>query len=362
MLSSGSESEDDVVERLLDLGRQNEIPRRRIYLPRSNPFEEYDDKKFVMRYRLSKETVVRVLAQIEDNLTFNSNRNRPVSPMNQLLLSLRFYATGAFMVVCGDLVGIHKSTVSRIIKRVTYNLAMLGRNVIKMPSNDIERRSVMRSFHSIAGYPGVIGCIDCTHIPIQSPGGNNAELYRNRKQYFSINVQAVCDSNLLLTNVVARWPGFTHDSTIFNQSSIRAQLETGDIPEGVLLGDNGYACNHFLHTPLLQPATRAELRYNSSHKATRNTIERTFGVLKRRFPILAMKLRVKLDTVLQVIVATAVLHNIAIASKEGEAPVDPDVNPGVQAYGPVPVPVQDRPQRIQATAARTALINTVFSD
>ena len=63
--------------------------------------------------------------------------------------------------------------------------------------------------------PGIVGVIYRTHIPIQSPGGDTAELYRNRKGLFSINVQAICDHDLILTNVVARWPGSIHESRIF---------------------------------------------------------------------------------------------------------------------------------------------------
>ena len=37
----------------------------------------------------------------------------------------------------------------------------------------------------------------------------------NRKQFYSINVQAVCDSDAFITNIVARWPGSTHDSRNF---------------------------------------------------------------------------------------------------------------------------------------------------
>jgi len=48
-----------------------------------------------------------------------------------------------------------------------------------------------------------------------------------------------------------------------------------------------------------------------AHCRTRNTVERMFGVWKRRFACLATGLRLKKDTVLVVIVATAVLHNIA---------------------------------------------------
>ena len=39
----------------------------------------------------------------------------------------------------------------------------------------------------------VIGAIECTHVKIQSPGRSNGEVYRNRKGFFSINVQAVAD-------------------------------------------------------------------------------------------------------------------------------------------------------------------------
>lgn len=36
-----------------------------------------------------------------------------------------------------------------------------------------------------------------------------------------MNVQAVCDAHLRFMNVVARWPGSTHDATIFNNSTLR---------------------------------------------------------------------------------------------------------------------------------------------
>ncbi|KAH7961883.1 hypothetical protein HPB52_013099 [Rhipicephalus sanguineus] len=47
----------------------------------------------------------------------------------------------------------------------------------------------MEEFYRIANFPGVTGCIDCTHVKIKSPGGDDAEVFRCRKGYFSINVQ-----------------------------------------------------------------------------------------------------------------------------------------------------------------------------
>eukprot|EP00102_Acyrthosiphon_pisum_P023339 XP_016660549.1 PREDICTED: uncharacterized protein LOC107883951 isoform X2 [Acyrthosiphon pisum] len=56
--------------------------------------------------------------------------------------------------------------------------------------------------------------------------------------------------------------------------------------------------------------------YNESQIRTRNVVERSFGVWKRRFPVLSLGLRLQLKTVQAIIVATAVLHNICREMKE----------------------------------------------
>ena len=193
----------------------------------------------------------------------------------------------------------------------------------------------MQGFHEIANFPGVLGAIDCTHVAIQSPGGEDAELYRNRKGYFSINVQGICNSSLEFTNIVARWSGSSHDATIFGNSRICAQFESGEIT-GILLGDGGYACKKYLLTPLAATNTPSERRYNFAQIRTRNPIERAFGVLKRRFPCLRMGLRCRKATSLRIIVACVVLHNIARKQGEGEPP-EIDMS-GRRVYEEVPVP------------------------
>lgn len=155
-------------------------------------------------------------------------------------------------------------------------------------------------------------------------------MYRNRKGYFSINTQAVCDADLNICSIVARWPGSVHDSTIFNNSLLKVRLEN-NYEDVYILGDSGYACKKYLLTPLLNPTTAAEENYNESHIKTRNVVERLFGVYKKRFPALAFGLRTKVETVLQIIVATAVLHNIAnnlrdIIDDENDVMEDFDAN------------------------------------
>ena len=61
-----------------------------------------------------------------------------------------------------------------------------------------------RKFYDVAHFPDVIGAIDCTHIRIICPNKKNAIAFGNRKQFYFINVQAVCGSDAFIINIVAR--------------------------------------------------------------------------------------------------------------------------------------------------------------
>lgn len=143
-----------------------------------------------------------------------------------------------------------------------------------------------------------------------------------------MNVQIVGDSDLRIRDVVARWPGSTHDQTIFNNSSLKARFENNGFRNLILLGDSGYALKKYLITPILNPTNEVEHVFNESQIRTRNPIERLFSVLKRRFPILSLGIRVSLETAKTIIIACAVLHNIALNMNEPDPINDPGINIG----------------------------------
>ena len=129
------------------------------------------------------------------------------------MLTLRYYATGTFQEACGDLCDISQLTASRIIKRVSEAIARLKINYIQFPTADMLPQ-IKLDFWRICAFPNIVGTIDCTHIKIPCPGGENAELFRNRKG-FSLNVQAVSGPNLEIQNIVVRWPGSVHDCIVY---------------------------------------------------------------------------------------------------------------------------------------------------
>ena len=298
-------------------------PARTIRDRSNNPLENFNDEEFRLRYRLQKNVVITLLHLIESDLEYPTARNDYVPPILQFLTTLRFYATENFQRTDKDLIGIHQSTAGRIIHRVTRSIATRKRYFISFPSGQ-DLNDIKHGFYRVAGFPNVVGVIDGTHVPIASPCRDNAELFRNRKGFFSINVQAVCDANLCFTNIVCRWPGSTHDCRMFDNSSLCYNFEHNEI-DGLLLGDSGYACRFYMMTPLLNPFTAKQVRYNYAHSKTRNKIERMFGVWKQRFRCLRIPIRTKLHNTLPIVVATACLHNHAIRRNDLQSFEDTDL-------------------------------------
>lgn len=133
--------------------------------------------------------------------------------------------------------------------------------------------------------------------------------------------------DLKFLDIVARYPGSTHDSFIFNNSQLKQRFERGTYGQSILLGDSGYGLKPYLMTPLRMPQSVPERSYNTNHILTRNTVERKYGVWKRRFPCLSLGMRLKTLTQISVIVACAVLHNICIDQKDPlPDPQEMDIN------------------------------------
>lgn len=92
-----------------------------------------------------------------------------------------------------------------------------------------------------------------THVKVRGPGGEEGEIFRNRKQFFSINVQTVARADLSFQDVVARWPGLAHDSFIFDNSRRKERFERGDFGNSVMPGDGGYKLQTYMMTPFKNP-------------------------------------------------------------------------------------------------------------
>ena len=116
-----------------------------------------------------RESLLFIARLIEDEVRPMTQRNRAISTEEQLVIALRFFASGSFLQVIGDTHGYDKATVSRIVRRVSLALANKHETWVKFPTRMEDKNAIRAGMYEIAGFPCVIGCIDCTHIRIQTP-------------------------------------------------------------------------------------------------------------------------------------------------------------------------------------------------
>lgn len=109
----------------------------------------------------------------------------------KILIALRYYAVGCFAEPLADMFGVSRKTACDIVTEVSFLIGLKMRNAyMQLPNDPNYILQAKAKFHRLAHFPLVIAAVDGSHIRIQSLGGDNAELYRNRKGYFSINCQA----------------------------------------------------------------------------------------------------------------------------------------------------------------------------
>jgi hypothetical protein len=104
------------------MAQRNNRDRRRPYI---FYYGKYDEEQFQCRYRVTKAGFRELLYIIRPEISAHNERGKPIPADIQLLLTLRFYATGTFQLACGDLCEISQPSASRIIKRVFEAIARL---------------------------------------------------------------------------------------------------------------------------------------------------------------------------------------------------------------------------------------------
>ncbi|XP_041369529.1 putative nuclease HARBI1 [Gigantopelta aegis] len=176
------------LQRVQDINYNRAMRRERVFRDCDNPFDRLSDECFRMRFRLSKNTVRVVTDMVRADIEQPTRRNHAVPCELQVLLALRFYATGGFQLTMADLHGLSQTTVCTVLKRVTNAIARLRPQYILFSNNE-EMNDLKERLFNIAGFPNCVGAIDCSHIRIIGEG-ENGQRFINRKGWSSVNVQA----------------------------------------------------------------------------------------------------------------------------------------------------------------------------
>ena len=90
---------------------------------------------------------------------------------------------------------------------------------IKFPSTRQEITDKIDKFDEMYGIPQIVRAIDGCHIEINAPPRNHEDYY-NLKQHYSVNLQAIVDSNLKFIHATFGYPGSSHDACVLRLSGL----------------------------------------------------------------------------------------------------------------------------------------------
>lgn len=144
--------------------------RKKKYERSFDPLHSLDDLALYKDYRFDKEGILFLTNLLQDDLLqSNDGRGLPIKPHIAVMATLSYLGSNAFQLKIGDTLGISQSSVSRCVKMVTLGLAKKVDQFVKFPLSDESRRSCQSGFFQLAGFPGVVSCVDGTHIKILKP-------------------------------------------------------------------------------------------------------------------------------------------------------------------------------------------------
>ena len=282
-------------------------------------------------------------------------------PYRQAVAAVLFrLAHNASVWVVSEEFGLGPSTVVQLTQIICHALATdLGEEFLRLPS-DVSQ--VMGEFSQLCGLPNVVGAMDGKIFQLdRAPPQRRwrpATFWCARKAQYGLNVMGVVDARGRFMFGNARYPGRTHDATVFRNSDLYSALVRGELWGGggdalqggfrpVLVVDSGYPLLPFTlkrYHKRRSAGTTDENNFDLAVSRGRNPVERSWGRVAQRWHI-CRKLPVAIESAPDVVMACLVLHNFIERHGEIDLGYEGEVYIDDEEEGAPEVPTEGRLKR-----------------
>ncbi|CAH1983683.1 unnamed protein product [Acanthoscelides obtectus] len=282
-----------------------------------------DATKFFNYFRMSTRTFDELLAKTEDKLVHSTLRRVPIPPIERLMVTLRFLATGRTYTDLHYSFRIGIATISLIVNEVCKVIwETLHEECIPTTTSDMWQK-IANGFLQKTNFPNCSGAIDGKHIRMINPDGGGS-MFFNYKNFYSVVLLAMCDADYCLTYVNIGSYGKNSDSSIFQDSTLYRSLEnnTLNIPgpkplpgtttpvEHVIVGDGAFGISNKIMKPYARTnMTHKKKIFNYRLSRSRRYIGSTFGIMSNQFRVFRTPISVGFNVTKNIVKACCILHN-----------------------------------------------------
>ncbi len=271
--------------------------------------------RFRAMARMNKGTFRKLVKYLRKN---GLKDNRYITAEEKLLMTLQIVGTGCSYATCMETFQHSGSTVSACFDEVIACICSCKHELFQHRDPNIVQPEIARNYRFANYFANCIGALDGSHIEAIIPDAIK-QPWRDREGNITQNILGVVNFDMTFSFVLPGWEGSAHDGRL-----VESAFHHGLVcPEGkYYLGDAGFTNSMSILTPFRGvryhlkefkrgnrgPQTVHEL-YNLRHSSLRNVVERTFGVLKRRFRVLRNMNAYAILLQAKIVLACCLLHN-----------------------------------------------------
>jgi hypothetical protein len=220
--------------------------------------EQYDEQRWIQMFRMAKPAVFVLVDVLQPHVRRQGMKYRLTVPVIVRVACTLFKLThGTSLFICSELLAIGKSTVSMVLRELVHVINDALRHEISWPSGE-RLLQIQADFERLCSLLAVVGAIDDTHVSISKPKFGPADYFYFKPGGYTLNYQAIVDSNKWCLDLYLGTPGSTNDTRVLRRSSLYQKAmhrNLFDAPFGAhgfspyLLGDSGYPLLPWLMVP-----------------------------------------------------------------------------------------------------------------
>jgi len=252
-----------------------------------------------------------------------------IRPEAKILIALKQLAFGTSAIAFTDYFQMSDTTARHSMKElcniISSSPELRGKYLRTPTKTDAKRLSRMHEVEF--GVPGCIGCLDCMHVYWRTCPKAWQGQYEGKEGSASIVLEAVADYTTTIWHTTFGFPGTLNDINIWDRSSLLRSFLDGtfsavDFPFIIngkefnnlwIMVDGIYPeLSRFVKTVSV-PLNNDHKKYSKWQESSRKSVERAFGILQRKFMIVARPVELFfVHEIRNIVEACIILHNMMV--------------------------------------------------
>lgn len=299
----------------------------------------FNDRQFERTFRLKRSMVENIVSSLADFDPFwlssvDCCGRMSIDPLVKFLAAQKMICYGISYSAFKDYFQMGESTARLCLTKLTrgiVNCSSISDLYLRAPTKS-DAKKIVALHKKVYGIDGCLGCLDVTKIhwsacPVAWKGQ-----FEGKEGYPTIGLEAVADYNLWIWHNAFGFPGSLNDINIWDRSPLLESMLDGthdnldfkfnidgqEFDHLYYLVDGIYpSLSRFLAT-INDPTTTLDCFYAPKHEGWRKSIERAFGVLKKKFLSIGTKcLLYHREDMFYLVTASIVMHNMMVHERIG---------------------------------------------